>query len=94
MIGFEAADAFFVVVESDSSLSLVVVLVTFRVAVFFTGAGGSLGFIAAVFVVRVVIPGAGSVGVAVFERVALAVIAAVEAAGFGIRGAIFTRLRW
>lgn len=89
MTGFKAtAGGFFIVVESESSLSLVAVLVTFRAAVFFVGACSSLGFIAAVFVVRVVIAGVGSVGVVVFERVALAGIAAVEAAGFGMRGAI------
>lgn len=94
LVGFEmAVGAFFVVVESDSSPSLIAVLVTFRVAVFFTGAGGSLGFIAAVLVVRVAIAGFGSVGVVVFERVALAFVA-VEVVGFGMRGAILcTRLR-
>ena len=64
------------------------VLVTFLVAVFFTGAGGSLGFIAAVLVVRVVVAGVGSVGVVVFERVALVVIVAVDVAGFGKREAM------
>lgn len=97
LIGFGTAGVFFVVVESESkgpSLSLVVVLVTFRAAVFFAGAGGSLGFIAPVFVVRVVVAGAGSVGVVAFERIALAFIAAVEATGFGMRGAMIlcTRL--
>jgi len=67
------------------SLSFVAVLVTFLVAVFFTGAGGSLDFIAAVLVVRVVVAGAG---VVVFERVALVVIVAVALAGFGKREAI------
>lgn len=84
---FGAAAGAFFVVESESkrpSSSFVVVLVTFFVAVFFTGAGGSLGFIAAVLVVRVVAAGVGSVGVAVFERVALVVIVA----GFGKREAI------
>lgn len=97
LIGFEVGGAFFVVAASESkgpSLSFVVVLVTFRAVVFFTGAGGSLGFIAAVFVVRVVVAGVVSVGVVIFERVPLAVIAAVELAGFGMRGAILcTRLR-
>lgn len=87
-VGFEAAaGAFFVAAESESkepSLSLVAVWVTFRVAVFFTGAGGPLGFIAAVRVARVVVAGAGSAGVVVFERVALVVIVA----GFGKREVI------
>lgn len=93
MVCFEAAGgAFFVVAGSESkgpSLSFVVVLVTFLVAVFFTGAGGSLGFIAAVLVVRVAVAGAGAgAGVVVFERVALVVIVAVALAGFGKREAI------
>lgn len=78
-------------VESESnkpSLSLATVLVTFRVVVFFTGAGGSLGFIKAVFVVRVVVGGAGSVGEAAFERVVLVVIVLEEAGGFGKREAM------
>jgi len=78
-------------VESESrapSLSFVTGLVTFRVAVFFTGDGGSLGFIAVVLVVRVVVAGAGSVGVAALERVALVVIVAVDGTGFGRREAI------
>jgi hypothetical protein len=93
LVGFEAAaGAFFVVVESrleGPSLSLVAVWVTFRVAAFFTGAGGPLGFIAAVRVVRVATAGVGSAGVVVFERVALVVIVA----GFGKREVILcTRL--
>lgn len=100
LVGFEAAGgAFFAAVESESiepSLSLVAVLATFRVAVFFTGAGGSLGFIAAVRVVRVFFAGVGSAGAAAFERVALVVIVAVEVVGFGKREAILcTRFgRW
>lgn len=60
--------------------------------VFFTGAGGSLGFIAAVLVVRVVVAGAGSVGVVAFERVALVVIFLVDVAGFGKREAMIMYL--
>ena len=89
---FEAAGgAFLVAVESESrapSLFFATGLVTFRVAVFFTGDGGSLGFIAAVLVVRVVVAGAGSVGVAALERVALVAIVAVDVTGLGRREAI------
>jgi len=92
LVCFEpAASAFLVAVESESkapSLSFATGLVTFRVAVFFTGDSGSLGFIAAVLVVRVVVAGARSVGVAALERVALVVIVAVEVTGFGSREAI------
>lgn len=63
-------------------------MVTFLVAVFFTGAGGSLGFIAAVRVARVVVAGVGSVGVFAFERVALVAIVVVDVVGFGKREAI------
>lgn len=90
------AGTLLVCAESESkepSLFLVAVLVAFRVTVFFTGAGGSLGFIAAVFVARVVVAGAGSVGVVAFERVALVAIVVVDGAGFGKREAILcTRL--
>jgi hypothetical protein len=75
-------------VSGGPSPSLVTVLVVFRAAVFFAGAGGSLGFIAAALVVRVAVAGAGSLGVTVFERVALVVIVAVDVTGFGNREAI------